>query len=76
MDPLFVTGFVDGEGCFTLKINKRSGGKNGWDILPCFIIVLHKKDEILLKELQNFFGVGRVYKHGQTSIQYQVNSII
>jgi hypothetical protein len=44
--------------------------------LPCFIIVLHKKDEILLKELQNFFGVGRVYKHGQTGIQYQVNSII
>lgn len=75
LDPLFVTGVVDAEGCFTFKINRRTGGKTSWDVKPCFTIVLHKKDEIILKKLQSFWGAGHIYKHGQTGIQYQVNSI-
>lgn len=75
MDPWFATGMVDAEGCFRFDINRRTGGKTGWDVKPCFTVVLHKKDEIILKKLQSFWGVGHIYKHSQTSIQFQVNSI-
>jgi LAGLIDADG endonuclease len=76
LDPWFITGIVDAEGCFTFNLNRRTGGKKGWDVKPCFTMVLHKKDEIILKKLQSFLGVGHIYKHGQTGIQFQVNSII
>lgn len=75
LNPWFATGIVDAEGCFTLNIHRRTGGKTGWDVKPCFTIVLHKKDEIILKILQSLWGVGHIYKHGQRGIQIQVNSI-
>lgn len=75
LNPFFVTGFTDAEGCFSLKISKRSGGRNGWDIVPSFIIVLHNKDKSILEGLKSFFKVGNIFKHGDTNVQYQVNSV-
>ena len=71
-----MTGFTDAEGCFSLKISKRSGGRNGWDMVPNFIIVLHNKDKIILEGLKSFFKVGNIFKHGETNVQYQVNSAV
>ena len=61
----WISGFVDGEGCFHVSINKSSKMSIGWQVLPEFRIVQHKRDESLLKELQQFFGAGKVVtNHG------------
>ena len=37
----------------------------GWQVLPEFRIVQHERDESVLKELQQFFGAGKVVtNHG------------
>jgi hypothetical protein len=65
LDPQWVTGFVDGEGCFHVSINKHPRMSNGWQVLPEFRIVQHSRDEALLARLQEFFQAGRVVvNHG------------
>lgn len=39
-----------------------------------FKITLHNKDIDLLNQLQNYFGVGNIKKHGETTLQYCVTS--
>ena len=65
LDPNWVTGFVDGEGCFYVAINRQPKMKLGWQVLPEFRIVQHKRDEQLLESLRLFFGCGTVtVNHG------------
>ena len=60
LDPQWVTGFVDGEGCFHISINKHPRMTMKWQVLPEFRIVQHSRDEELLREIQRFFHAGKV----------------
>lgn len=65
LDPRWVSGFVDGEGCFHVSINKIPKMSIGWQVLPEFRIVQHERDESVLEELQKFFKAGKVVtNHG------------
>jgi len=59
----WVVGFVDAQGCFHIVLNKNSEMKLGWQILPEFLIVQHKRDINLIYKLRTFFGCGVVRKH-------------
>lgn len=74
LDPNFVSGFIDGEGSFSVTFIKDKSYKSGWQIKTSFSIGLHKKDLILLEEIKNYFGVGGISKKGVNGIQYYVNS--
>lgn len=75
LNPDYVTGFVDGEGCFTLSIFKDDRRSTGWQVKPIFSISLHNRDIKLLEALQRTFNVGKIYKHGPDSVQYRVSSL-
>jgi hypothetical protein len=65
LDTNWVVGFVDGEGCFHVSINKLKCMKLGWQVLPEFRIVQHEKDELLLQKICKFFCCGNVVvNHG------------
>ena len=61
MDPWFVTGFTDGEGCFNVQIFK-STTKTGEAVKLSFIITQHIRDENLIRSLILYFGCGNIYK--------------
>jgi len=42
---------------------KNKERKTNWRVLPIFSIELHKRDVLLLKQIQTFFGVGNIYEH-------------
>ena len=75
LNPLWVTGFVDGEGCFSVAISKNKDSNVGWRVRLYFYIGLHVKDRALLEDIKNFFGVGKIYSATESLIQYQVNSL-
>ena len=57
MHPWFVTGLIDGEGCFNISISSSfKKSKIGWVVQARFIIELHIKDLALLCKLKSFFG--------------------
>ena len=60
LDPQWIVGFVDGEGCFHIGLNKNSGMSLGIQVLPEFSVVQHERDIVLLYGLKEFFGCGSV----------------
>lgn len=75
LNPWFVTGFLDGEGCFLISISKDNKFKTGWRVKHYFAIHIHKKDQALLEKINNFFNVGKIYVNKDDSIQYLVFSV-
>lgn len=56
LDPWFVTGFIDGEGCFNIFVAKSSSNLIGWQVQARFVIEVNIKDVYLLNSIQAFFG--------------------
>jgi hypothetical protein len=56
LNPNYITGFVDGEGCFHITIAKKTGNKTGYSVNLSFSIGLHSKDADLLRTIQAYFG--------------------
>lgn len=61
----WVVGFVDGEGCFHVSINRHDGMTAGYQVLPEFVVVQHERDVQVLHGIKKFFGGGIVRQnHG------------
>ena len=75
LNPWYVTGFSDGEACFHIAIGKNTKYKIGYYVNPGFSIALHKKDEELLRKIQEFFGGIGVLKVKKDIVQFRVFSI-
>lgn len=75
LGPDFVTGLIDAEGCFTVRVRRNPKTSLGWSVETLFIIGLDKKDLNLLILLKDYFkGAGNI-SYGQTSVRYTVGSI-
>ena len=54
IDPWYVTGFTEGEGCFTFNRSDRN-------FTLVYAIKLNETDLAILEDIQNYFGCGRIY---------------
>lgn len=62
LHPMWVVGFVDGEGCFRASMIKNVKLRFGMQIQMEFVVVQHERDIDLLYKLQTFFKCGQVSK--------------
>ena len=60
LDPRWIAGFVDGEGCFHVSINQHPRMPVKWQVLPEFRIVQLRRDGALLRRIQRFFQAWKV----------------
>ena len=69
LDPQWVVGFVDGEGCFSVSIHQNPYVKltRGWQLHPVFHVYQHLSHRAVLEELVLFFSCGRVRPKGGSS---------
>lgn len=72
LNAQWVVGFVDGEGCFHVGINKNESMSLGVQVLPEFTVVQHEVDGQILYGLKDFFGCGVVRKNHGTRLSYRV----
>lgn len=75
INPWFITGFADGESSFIISVVRNNKYKTGWSVKPKFQLALHNKDTGLLLQIQKYFGIGKLYKNGDSSDQFRVESI-
>lgn len=54
---------------------KNDKYKVGYQILAIFKITLHKKDYNFLYQIKDYFKVGTITNHGNTTLQYTVKSL-
>ena len=76
LNPWFITGFTDAEGCFSISVKTDSKLKLKWRVSPLFIIKLHSKDTAILEAIKNTLGVGKIRQNGINSAQYIVETFI
>ena len=74
LNPWFITGFTDAEGCFSIAIKPEAKSKLKWRVSPLFVIKLHIKDNEILELFKNTLKVGKIRKNGINSVQYVVES--
>jgi hypothetical protein len=76
LDPWYVTGLVEGEGCFCVAFAFRSAMKMGLQALPSFSLSLSERDRYLLWELQAFFDCGLIREsRTDRTFKYEVRSV-
>ena len=75
LDPHWVVGFVDGEGCFHVGINPHADMRAGHQVLPEFTVVQHERDAQVLHGLKAFFGCGVVRVNHGNRLAYRVRSL-
>jgi len=63
----WITGFVDGEGCFSINLvrqphrSNRRGYRTGFQVAHQFVVTQGAKSVECLQTMQQFFGVGRLH---------------
>ena len=70
----WITGFVDGEGCFHVGIAAHPDMTTGFQVLPEFTVVQHERDVQLLHAIKAYFGCGVVRSNHGDRMAYRVRS--
>src|SRR4051812_13435008 len=56
--PSYISGYVDGEGCFTASISPRPTLRVGWEVRPSLSVSQNGDRNEVLLEIQDYFGCG------------------
>lgn len=69
LDPNWIVGFVDGEGCFSVSVHRSSmmHRHGGWQLQPVFHIYQHQDHRDVLEAMISVFGCGRIRPKGPNS---------
>ena len=56
----YISGYTDGEGCFTVSISPRAKPLAGWEVRPSFSVSQNGDRAEVLHALQAYFGCGSI----------------
>lgn len=73
INPYWLIGFIDGEGCFYFSIYKSPNSKLKFAVQMSFTITQHIKDKNLFYEIRNYFNCGRIVIRNKNICDYKVN---
>ncbi len=65
----YISGFVDGEGCFSLSLRKDKGRYFYWKAI--FAIVIRNDDDKIIKQIKKYFDCGSI-SYSKDCIRYQI----
>jgi hypothetical protein len=72
----YITGFTDGEGCFSISFNRRAKLKTGIEVRPSFSLGQNKRSLKVLKDIHTYFGCGAIrFSKVDQLYKYEVRSI-
>ena len=81
LDPWYIVGFTDGEGCFSISIFRNSTTKSGYQVFPEYVLTQGAKSVTLLENIQSYFDCGNIYEnrrsdnHRENLYRYCVRSV-
>ena len=77
--PGWITGFVEGDGGFSIEINKSPKSKLGFTVLLRLVVTQHIRDEYLMASLVKYFNCGNIRQDNREAvpaIYYRVSKFI
>jgi LAGLIDADG endonuclease len=75
IDPNWLSGFTNGEGCFLIKIFNSKTHNLGFQVLLWFSLVQHSRDKYLMTKIKEYLGGGKLYKRANLD-RFEVNKLL
>ena len=76
LDPNYITGFVDGEGSFSVCISPRNFKEVTWEIRPSFSITQNRMNRGILFKIKEYFKCGTIRPNRKDdTYKYEVRSL-
>jgi hypothetical protein len=74
--PSYISGYVDGEGCFTVSISPRRTLRVGWEVRPSLSVSQNSDRSEVLLEIQAYFGCGSLRPdRSDKTLKWEVRSL-
>ena len=74
--PSYISGYVDGEGCFTVSISPRPTLRVGWEVRPSLSVSQNGDRSEVLLEIQEYFGCGTLRPdRSDKTLKWEVRSL-
>ena len=58
--PSYISGYFDGEGCFSVALSPRAKLRAGWEVRPSVSVSQNTDRSEVLWEIQQYFGCGTI----------------
>ena len=72
----YISGFVDGEGCFCVSFQPSQRHRFGWEVRPSFSVSQNAERAELLHEIQRRWGCGHIRPdRSDKTLKYEVRNI-
>lgn len=72
----YISGYVDGEGCFSISFSRRSKMLIGWETKPSFSVSQNQERAEVLYMIQKKFGCGFIRRdYSDKTLKYEVRSL-
>ena len=76
MNPYYVSGLVEGEGCFAVSFSMRQKLKLKIETRPSFSLSLNRRDLELLKSLREYFKCGAIrFSANDNTYKFEVRAV-
>ena len=78
LNPWWIVGFVDGEGCFSVSVFKNKTCSSGYQTLYEFVITQAESSRACMEAIKEYFDCGHIYinrrhdNHKQDLLRYCV----
>ena len=63
LNPDWIVGFTDGEGCFSVSFVRNKTTRFGYQIFAEFVITQGEKSLDVLESIQEYFDCGKIYRN-------------
>jgi LAGLIDADG DNA endonuclease family protein len=74
--PSYISGYVDGEGCFTVSFSPRRKLRTGWEVRPSFSVSQNPDRAEVLSTIRDYFGCGGFRPdRSDNTIKYEVRDL-
>src|SRR3989344_1792810 len=69
----YISGYVDGEGCFSVSFSKREKLLIGWEVKPSFCVGQNYDRREVLDLMMSYFNCGHIRRDwGDRTLKYEV----
>ena len=74
--PSYVSGYFDGEGCFTISISPRATLEVGWEVRPSASVSQNEDRSQVLHRIMDYFGCGTIRSDpSDLTVKWEVRSL-
>src|SRR5207248_1112870 len=74
--PSYISGYVDGEGCFTVSISPRRSMSVGWEVRPSISVSQNGDRSEVLLDIRRYFDCGTIRPdRSDRTLKWEVRSL-